>query len=179
MTETNLEPILQVQNTGRDLESGAWLVAMASREECPSYTANTKLYVQSVYNISLQSTIIFRMEGDPDNLENIRRKLRPHLPASIQAYNSVVLAMSDDGIERRVVSTADHCSVAVLNREQPSGLMISMFSSSEADDDLRKLLEENINWTEEIDFVVSLIKELGTVLTDVHTVAYTAKRNLG
>ena len=107
------------------------------------------------------------MEDNPDNLENIRRKLSRHLPASTQAYNSVVLAMSDDGIERRVVSTADHCSVAVLNREQPSGLMISMFSSSEADDDLRKLLEENIDWTEEIEFVVSLVKELGTVLTDV------------
>ena len=108
------------------------------------------------------------MEDKPDNLENIRRKLSRHLPASIQAYNSVVLAMSDDGIERRVVSTADHCSVVVLNRGQAGRVMISMFSSSEADDDLRKLLEENIDWTEEIEFVVSLVKELGTtVLTDV------------
>ena len=42
--------------------------------------------------------------------------------------------------------------------------MISMFSSSEADDDLRKLLEENIDWTEEIEFVVSFVKELGTTV---------------
>ena len=109
------------------------------------------------------------MEDSPDYLENIRRKLSPHLPASIQAYNSVVLALSDDGIERRVVSAPDQlqCSVLVLNREQACRVMISMFSSSETDDDLRKLLEENIDWTEEIDFVVSLIKELGTVLTHV------------
>ena len=105
-----------------------------------------------------------------EDLENIRTKLIPFLPASIQAYNSVVLAMSDDDIERRVVSTPDpdQCSVVVLTRENQAGrVMISMFSSSEADDDLRKLLEENIDWTEEIEFVVSLVKELGTVLTDV------------
>ena len=30
-----------------------------------------------------------------EDLENIRTKLIPFLPASIQAYNSVVLAMSD------------------------------------------------------------------------------------
>ena len=112
------------------------------------------------------------MEDSPDYLENIRRKLSPPLPASIQAYNSVVLALSDDGIERRVISAPDQLqcsvlSVLVLNREQACRVMISMFSSSEADDDLRKLLEENIDWTEEIDFVVSLIKELGTVLTHV------------
>ena len=120
------------------------------------------------------------MEDSPDYLENIRRKLSLHLPASIHAYNPVVLALSDDGIDRQIVSAPDilQCSVLVLHRG-PAEVMISMFSSSEADDDLRKLLEENINWTEEIDFVVSLIKELGTVLTDVHTVAYTAKRNLG
>ena len=107
------------------------------------------------------------MEDNPDYLENIKRKLSPYLPASIQAYNSVVLALSDDGIERRVVSTQDQlqCSVLVLNRELPSGVMISMFSSSEAEDDLRKLMEENIDWSEEIDFVVSLTKELGTVLS--------------
>ena len=99
------------------------------------------------------------MEDSPDYLENIRRKLSPHLPASIQAYNSVVLAMSDDGIERRVVSAPDllQCSVLVFNREQAGRVMISMFSSSEADDDLRKLLEENIDWSEFLAFVVSLV----------------------
>ena len=107
------------------------------------------------------------MEENPDYLENLRRKLSTHLPASIQAYNSVVLALSDDGIERRVVSAPDQlqCSVLVLNREQACRVMISMFSSSETEDDLRKLLEENIDWSEEIEFVVSLTKELGTVLT--------------
>ena len=110
------------------------------------------------------------MEDSPDYLENIRRKLSPHLPASIKAYNSVVLALSDDGIERRVVSAPDQlqCSVLVLNRAQPSGVMISMFSSSDSDGDLGKLLEENIDWTEEIEFVVSLVNTLGAaVLTDV------------
>ena len=107
------------------------------------------------------------MEPSQDYLESISRKLTAHLPASIQAYNSVMLALSDDGIERRVVSAPDQlqCSVLVLNREQACRVMISMFSSSDADDDLRKLLEENIDWTEEIEFVVSLTKELGTVLT--------------
>ena len=102
------------------------------------------------------------MEGNPDYLENLRRKLSPHLPASIQAYNSVSLALSDDGIERRVVSTPDQlqCSVLVLNRG-PGAVRISMFSSSDADDDLKKLLEENIDWSEFLAFVVSLVKELG------------------
>ena len=106
-----------------------------------------------------------------EDLENIRTKLIPFLPASIQAYNSVVLAMSDDDIERRVVSTPDpdQCSVVVLTREnQAGGVMISMFSSSDSDGDLGNLLEENIDWTEEIEFVVSLVNTLGAaVLTDV------------
>ena len=105
-----------------------------------------------------------------EDLENIRTKLIPFLPASIQTYNSVVLAMSDDDIERRVVSTPDpdQCSVVVLTREnQAGGVMISMFSSSDSDGDLGNLLEENIDWTEEIEFVVSLVNTLAAVLTDV------------
>ena len=97
------------------------------------------------------------MEETPDYLESISRKLTPHLPASVQAYNSVMLARSGDGIEKRVVSSPDHISVLVLNREDPGRLIVSMFSASEDDGDLRNLLEENIDWNEEIEFVVSLI----------------------
>lgn len=101
------------------------------------------------------------MEPSPDYLESISRKLTAHLPASIQAYNSVMLALSDDGIERRVVSTEDQqhsCSVLVLNRGEAGRVIVSMFSASDGDDDLRNLLEENINWSEEIEFAVSLVK---------------------
>ena len=34
-----------------------------------------------------------------------------------------------------------------------------MFSASQTEDDLRTLLEENIDWTEEMEFVVSLVME--------------------
>ena len=106
------------------------------------------------------------MEETQDYLESIARKLTTHLPASIQAYNSVMLALSDDGIERRVVSTPDihhdlhdhSCSVLVLNRSEAGKVIVSMFSARDADDDLRNLLEENIDWSEEIEFVVSLVK---------------------
>ena len=97
------------------------------------------------------------MEETPDYLESISRKLTPHLPASVQAYNSVMLARSDDGIEKRVVSSPDHNSVLVLNREDPGRLIVSMFSASEDDGDLRNLLQENIDWTEEIEFVVRVM----------------------
>ena len=99
------------------------------------------------------------MEPSPDYLESISRKLTAHLPASIQAYNSVMLALSDDGIERQVVSTPDQqhsCSVLVLNRGEAGRVIVSMFSASDGDDDLRTLLEENIDWSEEIEFAVSL-----------------------
>ena len=107
------------------------------------------------------------MEQTPDYLESISRKLTPHLPASVQAYNSVMLARSDDGIEKRVVSSTDHISVLVLNREDPGRLIVSMFSASEDDGDLRNLLEENIDWTEFLAFVVSLVKRNCETLTDV------------
>ena len=34
-----------------------------------------------------------------------------------------------------------------------------MFSASQTEDDLRTLLEGNIDWTEEMEFVVSLVME--------------------
>ena len=34
-----------------------------------------------------------------------------------------------------------------------------MFSASQTDNDLRTLLEDNIDWTEEMEFVVSLVME--------------------
>ena len=102
------------------------------------------------------------MEDSPDYLENVRRKLSLHLPASIHAYNPVVLALSDDGIDRQIVYSPDilQCSVLVLHRG-PAEVMISMFSSSDSDGDLRKLLEKNIDWSESLEFLVSLVKEMG------------------
>ena len=53
----------------------------------------------------MASTMLQHSRKQSSPLENIRRKLAPHLPASVQAYNAVMLALSDDGIERRVVSS--------------------------------------------------------------------------
>ena len=101
------------------------------------------------------------MGQDKLQLTLIQSKLYRHLPASIQVYNSLALALSEDGIERKVVTKIsdlpDRCSVVMFNLAESPKVVISMFCTDEAEDDLRKILLDNINWNVEIEFAVSYL----------------------
>ena len=101
------------------------------------------------------------MGHDKHHLTLIQSKLYRHLPASIQVYNSLALALSEDGIERTVVTKIsdlpDRCSVVMFNLAESPKVVISMFCTDEAEDDLRKILLDNISWNVKINFAVSYL----------------------
>ena len=79
------------------------------------------------------------------------------LPDSIQILNVVKLTHDSDGINRTVIVNENYSkeNLTIDHLESPRS-NITMFSTSEGEKDLIKMLEENLDWNQELEFAVSI-----------------------
>ena len=82
------------------------------------------------------------------------------LPDSIQILNVVKLTLASDGINRTVIVnenfSKDNLAVMVIDHLESPRSNITMFSTSKGEKDLKKMLEENLDWNQELEFAVSI-----------------------
>ena len=98
------------------------------------------------------------MRQDIEELRLIKLKLFRNLPASILMYNSVGLLLSEDGIQRSVVSSnlqRKTFAIILLDMAESPKVVISMYCTPGAEYILKEILEQNVDWKEEIEFAVS------------------------
>ena len=99
---------------------------------------------------------------DNESLQELRKKLVKLLPNSIQVYNLVTLALSDDGIERKVIVSDDNkddidtLAVIVVNRIESPKESVTLYCRRGGLANIKKLLRENIDLDREITFAVRL-----------------------
>ena len=95
------------------------------------------------------------------NLLQVKTTLEQHLPESLQILNVVILTIAEDGINRTVIVNdnfdTDNVAIVVIDRLETPRLNITMFSSTEGEEDLKKLLLTNLDWGQEIEFAVSYL----------------------
>ena len=91
-------------------------------------------------------------------LQELRAVLEPLLPASLQIINTLVLCSSPDGHMKTVltspVSRPAELAVVVVDRTESPKEIISMFSTEQGEQNLRQILEQQLDWGLEIDFNV-------------------------
>jgi len=89
-------------------------------------------------------------------LQELRAVLEPLLPASLQIINTLVLCSSPDGHMKTVltspVSRPAELAVVVVDRTESPKEIISMFSTEQGEQNLRQILEQQLDWGLEIDF---------------------------
>ena len=92
-------------------------------------------------------------------LQELRAVLEPLLPASLQIINTLVLCCSPDGHMKTVLTSpvSRPAELAVDRTESPKEI-ISMFSTEQGEQNLRQILEQQLDWGLEIDFNVSYSK---------------------
>ena len=92
----------------------------------------------------------------PENLLRLKTVLEQHLPESLQIMNVIILSIADDGINRTVFVNdnfnTENVAVMVMDRLETPRLNITMFSSTGGEEDLKKILLENLDWTQEMEF---------------------------
>ena len=99
---------------------------------------------------------------DNESLQELRKKLVKLLPNSIQVYNLVTLALSDDGIERKVIVSDDNkddidtLAMIVVNRIESPKESVTLYCRTGGLANIKKLLRENIDLNREITFAVRL-----------------------
>ena len=92
-------------------------------------------------------------------LLQLKTTLEQHLPESLQILNVVILTNAEDGINRTVIVNdnfdTENVAVVVIDHLEAPRLNITMFSSTEGEEDLKKILLDNLDWGQEIEFAVS------------------------
>ena len=92
-------------------------------------------------------------------LLQLKTTLEQHLPESLQILNVVILTIAVDGINRTVIVNdnfdTENVAVVFIDRLETPRLNITMFSSTEGEEDLKKILLQNLDWRQEIEFAVS------------------------
>ena len=82
------------------------------------------------------------------------------LPDSIQILNVVKLTLASDGINRTVIVnehfSKEHLAIMAIDHLESPRSNITMFSTSKGEKDLVKILEENLDWNQELEFAVSI-----------------------
>lgn len=93
------------------------------------------------------------------NLIRLKTTLEQLLPESLQILNVVILTIASDGIDRTVIVNdnfnVENVAIVVFDRLETPRLNITMFSTFKGEQDMRKLLVENLDWEKEIEFAVS------------------------
>ena len=95
-----------------------------------------------------------------EDLIRLKTILEQLLPESQQILNVVCLTIADDGIQRNIFSNDNFNQdiVAVVGidyLEAPTRLNITLFSTRYSSQELRKILQETLDWDEELEFAVS------------------------
>jgi len=89
-------------------------------------------------------------------LDELRAALEQLLPESLQIINCLVLCCSPDGHMKTVltspVSRPAELAVVVVDRTESPKEIVSMFSTEQGEQNLRQILEQQLDWGLEIDF---------------------------
>ena len=92
-------------------------------------------------------------------LDELRAVLEPSLPESLQIINTLFLSCSEDGHMKTVltsmVSRPTELAVVVVDMTESPKEIISMLSTEKGELNLRKILEQQLDWGLEREFVVS------------------------
>ena len=93
------------------------------------------------------------------NLLQLKTTLKQHLPESLQILNAVILTIAEAGINRTVIVNdnfdTEKVAVVVIDRLEAPRLNITMFSSTEGEEDQKKICLDNLDWAHKIEFAVS------------------------
>ena len=112
---------------------------------------NTHMHNLSELGQSIMSHLVSQ------TLVNLLEQL---LPDSIQILNVVKLTHDSDGINRTVIVnenySKENLAIIVIDHLESPRSNITMFSTSEGEKDLIKMLEENLDWNQELEFAVSI-----------------------
>ena len=117
------------------------------------------------------------MAGDSGDLEKLKSKLAPLLPGSIQVFNLLTLALSGDGIGRKVIARDDDgkedtLAVIVINKIESPKESITLYCEREGGRNMKKLLMENVDMEREITFAVSIRLSLFRYLIFMNRIKY-------
>ena len=93
------------------------------------------------------------------NLLQLKTTSEQHLSEPLQILNVVILTNAEDGINRTVIVNdnfdTEKVAEVVIDHLEAHRLNITMFSSTEGEEDLKKILLDNLDWRQEIEFAVS------------------------
>ena len=98
------------------------------------------------------------MRQDEETLRLIKQKLLQCLPASVQLFNAVGLALSGDGINRTFITSdlrQERFAIISLDMAESPKVLISMYCTAEAEGLLKEILQENVDWKKKIELAVS------------------------